>query len=163
LIFEPVNYFLQRFPLLRRVIFAVSVFFCFHAAMLEFTATRQYQEVAKWPQVKASITSSALYSAGYSWSGRQQRYCPRLEYTYAVHEREYKGSNHVFDFVCWPQTDFIANHQPGTLVKIAYDPANPSVTVYPDAMRDPGYPWGDIAGGTIFALILLVDLIAVRR
>ena len=48
-----------------------------------------------------------------------------LEYSYSLKGREYTGHNGVFDFVCWPEaTDFVAQHQPGTLVKIAYDPTN---------------------------------------
>jgi len=87
-----------------------------------------------------------------------------LEYSYSLKGREYIGYNGVFDFVCWPDaTDFVARHQPGTLVKIAYDPTNPSVTIIPDAVRDPGYPWGDIGGGIIFSLILLADFLGGRK
>jgi len=161
---RPVNNFLQRHTLLRRAVLAVVVFFCFRAAKLEFAATQLYQEVIRWPSAQASIKSSTVANSAYSWSGRRNRYCPMLEYSYSLKGREYTGHNGVFDFVCWPEaTDFVAQHQPGTLVKIAYDPTNPSVTIIPDAVRDPGYPWGDIGGGTIFSLILLADFLGGRK
>jgi Protein of unknown function (DUF3592) len=152
------KHFLQT--VLRRVVLLIGVFYCFHGAVLELRATRQYQQVAKWPFVQAYIHSSTVYRTSYSWSGKQDRYCPSLEYTYMVQGRTYNGSNRVFDFVCWPDAyGFVAQHQPGALINIAYDPANPTVSIVPDAVRNPGYPWGDIIGGILFAVILLADLL----
>jgi hypothetical protein len=139
-----VNKFLQRHRFLRRALFLVGVFFCFRALMLEPTATRQYQQVAKWPFAQALISSSSVYTTSYSWSGKSLRSCPMLGYVYNVEGRTYNGYNRVFDFVCWSDAnDYVARHQPGASDKIAYDPADPAVSIVPDAVRDPGYPWGD--------------------
>jgi hypothetical protein len=126
---------------------------------MELRARQQFKQVAKWPVTQALISSSAVYTASYTWSGRQNRFCPILNYKYAVQTRTYVGSNSVFDFVCWPDAyDFVAQHKPGTFVPIAYDPSDPTTSIIPSAMRDPGYPYGDIIGGIVFAVILLVDL-----
>jgi hypothetical protein len=154
-----VSKFLQRHWFLRRALFLLGVFFCFRAAMLEFMATRQYQQVAKWPFTQALIGSSSVYTMSYSWSGKSLRYCPMLRYVCNVEGRTYNGYNRVFDFVCWPDAnDYVACHQSGTSVKIAYDPADPAVSIVPDAVRDPGYPCGDAIGGVIFAAILFIDV-----
>jgi hypothetical protein len=151
--------FLRRHSFLRRAILLLVAFCCFRAAELELRATRQYKEVAKWPTAQALITSSSTYLAKYSWSLKGRGRCPKLGYNYTAQGRTYDGFNLVFDFVCWPDAnDFVAQHQPGTLIKIAYDPATPAVSIIPDAVRDPGYPWGDIVGGVIFAAILFMDL-----
>jgi hypothetical protein len=107
---------------------------------------------------EALISSSAVYWTSYSWSRKHNRYCPKLGYTYTAQGRAYSGYNEVFDFVCRRAYDFVAQHQPGASIKVAYDPANPAISIIPDAMRDPGYPWGDVIGGAIFAAVLLVDL-----
>jgi hypothetical protein len=152
---------LLRHPLLRRVILSLVVFYCFHGAVLELKANRQYRQVAKWPVTQAFISSSAVYWTNYSWSGKKNRDCPKLSYKYTAQTRTYEGYNRVFDFVCWPDAyDFVAQHQPGASITIAYDPSDPAISVVPDAMRDPGYPWGDIIGGIFFAAILLADIFA---
>ena len=67
----------------------------------------------------------------------------------------------MFDFVCWPDAyDFVADHKPGAFVTIAYDPSNPAISSIPSAVKSPGYPWGDILGGFVFAGSLLVDIFA---
>ena len=151
--------FFQRHPFLRRAVYLLAIVYCFHGAALELRAHRQYTQVSNWPTTEASVSSSAVYWTSYSWSGKQNRDCPKLGYRYAVQGRTYEGYNRVFDFTCWPDAyDFVAEHQPGALIQIAYDPSNPAISIIPSAVRDPGYPWGDIAGGIIFAVILLVDL-----
>lgn len=51
-----------------------------------------------------------------------------------AHLRRYR----VFDFVCWPDAyDFVAKHQPGASITIAYDPADPAISIVPAAIRDP--------------------------
>src|SRR5215469_4841186 len=94
--------FLQRYPLLRRAGLLLVVFLFFHSAVLELRASRQYREVAKWPVTQASITSSTVYWTSYSWSGKQNRACPKLRYKYVVQARSYDGDNQIFDFECWP-------------------------------------------------------------
>jgi hypothetical protein len=154
-----VQSFLRRYSFLRRAILLLVVFYCFHGAVLELRANRQYRNVRKWPLTQALVSSSAVYWTNYSWSGKQNRYCPKLSYKYKVQTNSYYGYNRVFDFVCWPDAyDFVAHHQPGDFITIAYDPANPAISFVPDAVRNPGYPWGDIIGGIIFAVVLLVDL-----
>jgi hypothetical protein len=76
--------FLQRHPLLRRALLLLIVFYCLHGAVLELRAHRQYQQVAKWPEAQAGLTSSGVYSTNYSWNATGGRSCPRLEYTYTV-------------------------------------------------------------------------------
>jgi hypothetical protein len=154
-----VRSFFQRHPFLRRTVLALAIYYCFHGAMLELGAHRQYTQVSQWPVTQASITSSSVYWTNYAWSGKQNRDCPKLGYRYEVQGRTYDEYNRVFDFTCWPDAyDFVAQHQPGANIRIVYDPANPAISVIPDAVKDPGYPWGDIVGGIVFAAILLVDL-----
>lgn len=149
--------------LLRRTILALGVIFCFRAVPLELKAGQQFKQVAKWPMTQALVRSSAVYTTSYSWSGKRNRFCPILDYGYTVQTYAYVGSNSVFDFVCWPDAyDFVAHHQPGVFVTIAYDPSSPTTSVIPNAVRDPGYPWGDIIGGIIFAAILLADILGAR-
>jgi hypothetical protein len=151
--------FLQRHAFLRRAVLLLAVFYCFRAATLEFTATRQYQQAAKWPSAQAVISSGSVRSMSYSWSAKQVRSCPALGYTYTVQGRTYNGYNRTFDYICWPDAnDFVAQHPPGASIRITYDPANPAVSIIPDAMQDPGYPWADTIGGIVFALILPADL-----
>src|SRR5262249_26791566 len=127
--------------------------------VLELRANRQYCEVAKWPVTQASITSSTVYWTSYSWSGKRNRYCPKLRYKYVVQARGYDGDNQLFDFVCWPNAyDFVDQHQPGASITIAYNPDDPAISIVPGAVRDPGYPWGDIIFGVIVAAVLLADL-----
>jgi len=149
----------QRHPFFRRALLVIVIFYCFRGAVLEFRASRHYQQVAKWPVTEAVISSSAVYWTSYSWSGRRTRYCPKLRYTYAVQGQKYDEYNEVFDFVCWPDAyDFVSQHQPGATIKVAYDPKKPAVSIAPEAVRDPGYPWGDIIGGVVFSAFLLIDL-----
>jgi hypothetical protein len=145
--------------LFRRTILALGVIFCFRAVPLELKAGQQFKHVAKWPVTKALIRSSAVYTTSYTWSGKRNRFCPILDYGYTVQTHTYVGSDSVFDFVCWPDAyDFVAQHKPGAFVTIAYDPSNPTTSIIPSAVRDPGYPWGDIIGGIILAAILLADI-----
>jgi hypothetical protein len=144
--------------LFRRTILALGVIFCFRAVPLELRAGQQFKQVAKWPVTQALIRSSGVYKTSYSWSERS-RFCPILEYGYAVQSHTYVGSNSVFDFFCWPDAyDFVAQHKPGAFITIAYDPSNPTTSIIPSAVRELGYPWGDIIGGIIFAAILLADI-----
>jgi hypothetical protein len=151
--------FLQRHPLLRRAALALVVYFCFHGAVLESRAGRQYREAANWPATQAVISSSDVYWTSYSWSGKHNRYCPKLAYKYTVGSHTYDENNRVFDFVCWPDAyDFVAKHQPGATIRIAYDPNDPTISFVPDSVRDPGYPWGDIIGGMFFTAVLFADV-----
>jgi hypothetical protein len=145
--------------LVRRAILALGVIFCFRAVPLELKAGQQFKQVAKWPMTQALVRSSAVYTTSYTWGGKRIRFCPILDYGYTVQTRTYVGSNSVFDFVCWPDAyDFVAQHKPGAFVTIAYDPSSPTTSIIPNTVRDPGYPWGDIIGGIIFAAILLADI-----
>jgi hypothetical protein len=146
--------------LVRRTILALGLIFCFRAVLLELKAGQQFKQVAKWPMTQALVRSSAVYTTSYSWSGKRNRFCPALDYGYTVQTHTYVGSNSVFDFVCWPDAyDFVAQHKPGAFVTIAYDPSSPTTSIIPNTVRGPGYPWGDIIGGIIFAAILLADLL----
>ena len=151
--------YLQRYPLVRRILLGLVVVFCFRAVPLELRASQQFRRVAKWPVTDALISSSAVYTTSYTWSGKKNRFCPILSYRYTVQTHAYIGSNSVFDLVCWPDAyDFVAQHKPGTLVAIAYDPVEPNTSIVPSAIQDPGYPWGDMIGGTVFSGILLLDM-----
>jgi hypothetical protein len=143
-------------PLLHRTLLALVVFFCFRAVVLEMRASQQYKRVSKWPITHAQISSSIVYTTSYSWTGKTNRFCPQLTYSYTVQKHDYVSSNRVFDFVCWPDAyDFVAQHKPGTMVTIAYDPSDPNVSVIPSAVKDPGYPWGDLLGGIALTAVLL--------
>ncbi|MGB6384744.1 MAG: DUF3592 domain-containing protein [Terriglobales bacterium] len=147
--------------LFRRTIIALGVIFCFHAVPLELKASRQFKQVAKWPVTQALIRSSTVHTTSYTWSGKQNQFCPILAYEYTVQTQTYVGSNRVFDFVCYPDAyDFVAQHKPGAFVTIAYDPSNPAISIIPSALKSPGYPWGDVLGGIVFAVFLLVDIFA---
>ena len=150
---------LGPYPLVRRAVLALVIYFCFHAAVLESRASRRYREVTTWPMTQAVISSGNVFSTSYSWSGKRNRFCPQLTYKYTIKGRDYAGSNRVFDFTCWPDAyDFIAQHQPGSAVTIAYDPTDASISFIPASVRDPGYPWGDVIAGTVLAVLLAVDL-----
>jgi hypothetical protein len=100
-----------------------------------------------------------VYWTNYSWSRNHNRYCPQLIYKYTIKGRDYAGYNRVFDFPCWPDAyDFVAKHQPGSIVTIAYDPTDVSSSFIPSSVRDPGWPWGDVIGGIFFAALLAADL-----
>jgi hypothetical protein len=158
-----VTEFLTRHPLIRRAFFMLVVYFCFNAVMLEFRASREYQRMIRWPITDASVNTVTVYATSYSWGGRTNRYCPKLSYNYSVMGHSYVGHNSVFDFTCWPDGyNFVAKHQPGTSIQIAYDPADPNITIIPASVQDPGYPWGDIIGGTLFLIVLLLDLFGSR-
>ena len=151
--------FFSRHPWVRRGILMLIVYFCFHAVPLEFKANREYKRVHEWPVTDAVISSSRVYETRYSWTARDDRFCPKLGYSYSVTGRHYEGYNDVFDFTCWPDAySFVGQHPPGTHVQIAYDPANPIVSIVPTSIQDPGYPWGDMIGGTFFLVVLLCDL-----
>ncbi len=87
-----VQNFLRRHPLLRRAVLLLVIFYCFHGAVLELRASRQYRQVAKWPMTQAFISSSAVYWTSYSWSGKHNRNCPKLNYKYTLQTRIYDGT-----------------------------------------------------------------------
>jgi hypothetical protein len=155
------NSFLSRYPLIRRLLCLLVVYFCFHAAVLESRASRQYREVARWPVAEATVQSATPGWTSYSWSGKKNRLCPEMTYSYSAGSRRYSSYNRVFDFTCWPDAyDFVAEHRPGSSIQIAYDPSDPNVSIVPTSVRDPGYPFADIIGGCFFVLCLLADLFA---
>ena len=136
---------------------SLIVYFCFHAAVLELRATRQYKIVSGWPRTDALIHSATAYWTRSSWSGK--RYCPLITYSYNVDGHYYSSRNSVFDFTCWPDAyDFAAKLQSGTSIQIAYDLIDPTTTVVPASIRDPGYPWGDTVGGFLFLALMAADL-----
>jgi uncharacterized protein DUF3592 len=154
-----INNLLRRYPFIRRLLCLLIVYFCFHAAVAESRASRQYREVARWPVAEATIQSATPGWTSYSWSGKKNRNCPEMTYSYLVASRRYSSYNRVFDFVCWPDAyDFVGQHRPGTLIQIAYNPADPRVSIVPASVRDPGFPVEDLVGGCFFLLCLLVDL-----
>ena len=139
------------------------VYFCFHAVVLELRANHEYQRMIKWPVTDATINTTTVYETSYSWSGMMNRYCPKVYYNYSVMGHSYVGHNSVFDFTCWPDGyNFVAKHRPGTSIQITYDPADPDITIIPSSIQDPGYPWGDIIGGTLFLIVPLLDLFVSR-
>jgi Protein of unknown function (DUF3592) len=153
--------YLWRYPLIRRLLCLLIVYFCFHAAVLESRASRQYRTITHWPKTEATVQSATPGWTSYSWSYKNNRYCPQMTYSYSIADRDYSSYNRVFDFVCWPDAyDFVAQHQRGTLIQVAYDPSDPRVSIVPASVRDPGYPVADLAGGCFFLLCLLVDLYA---
>jgi hypothetical protein len=122
---------------------------------------RRYDEVARWPVTEAVVRSAAAGWTSYSWSGKKNRYCPEVTYSYSVVARHYSGYNRVFDFTCWPDAyDFVAQHRPGSSLQIAYDPTDPNVSIIPSSVRGPGYPVADAVGGCFFVLCLLADVFA---
>src|SRR5215469_5315067 len=132
--------FLGRNPLVRRSLLALVVYFSFHAAVLESATSRQCRETRKWPMTQATVSSGYVYATNYSWSQKSNRYCPQLTYKYTINGRDYVGSNRVFDFICWPDAqDFIAQHQPGGIVTIAYNANDVSVSFIPASVREPGW------------------------
>jgi Protein of unknown function (DUF3592) len=152
---------LWRYPFIRRLLCLSIAYFCFHAAVLESRASRRYRDVARWPVADATVQSATPGWTSYSWSGKKNRYCPEMTYSYSIAGRHYSSYNRVFDFGCWPDAyDFVAQHQPGSLIQIAYDPSDPRVSIVPASVRDPGYPVADVLGGCFFLLCLLVDLFA---
>lgn len=151
--------YIQRYPFIRRLLFLLVIYFCFHAAVLESRASRQYREVARWPIAEATIQSSFPGWTSYSWGGKKNRYCAEMTYSYSVAGHNYSSYNRVFDFTCWPDAyDFVGQHRPGSSIQIAYDPSDPRVSIVPASVRDPGYPIADLAGGCFFLLCLLLDL-----
>jgi len=151
--------FLWRYPFIRRLLCLLTVYSCFHAAVLESRASRQYREVSHWPIAEATVQSATPGWTSYSWGGKKNRYCPEMTYSYSVANHRYSSYNRVFDFTCWPDAyDFVAQHRPGSLIPIAYDPTDPNVSIVPASVRDPGYPVVDLVGGCFFILCLLVDL-----
>jgi Protein of unknown function (DUF3592) len=155
-----VKEFLSRHVFVRRALWMLFVYYCFHAAALEIKASRQYRQIVKWPTTEAIINSASVYETSYSWaSGRTNRFCPRLDYNYSVAGRSLAGYNRVFDFTCWPDAyKFVAQHPSGTSIPIAYDSSNPTVSVVPASIQDPGYPTVDLIGGALFLIVFLSDL-----
>jgi hypothetical protein len=132
--------------------------FCFRAVFLEVKATREYHRIANWPVTEAIIHAASVYETRFSWGSR--RFCPKIEYSYSVASHVYRSYNSVFDFVCWPNAyGFVAQHPTGTSIQIAYDPASPIITFIPSSVANPGYPWGDVIGGTLFLIMLILDLL----
>jgi hypothetical protein len=140
------------------------IYYCFHAVPLEIKASRMFREVAHWPIAEASIHSASVTVTRFSWSSRSNRFCPDMEYSYSVAGKKYTSRNQVFDFGCWPDAyGFVAKHQPGTSILIAYDPKNPTITIVPSGVSDIGFPWDDVLGGTFFVLVLMGDFSLARR
>jgi hypothetical protein len=152
---------LARYPFIRRAFWVIMIYFCFSAANFELNAGRRYQQVKQWPLTDAIINSASVSETRYSWGS--QRFCPQLGYTYSIKGHSFASSNKVFDFTCWPDAyGFVDRHRPGTSIQIAYDPTNPTVTVVPTSIQDPGGPWGDMIGGIFFLLILIADFLSVQ-
>jgi hypothetical protein len=156
--------FLSRYALLRRAFLVLVIYYCFHAVPLEIKASRMYREVAQWPVAEASVLSASVTVTRFSWSPKSNRFCPDMEYSYSVAGKKYTTRNRVFDFGCWPDAyRFVAKHQPGTSILIAYDPTNPMSTIVPSSVSDTGFPWGDVLGGTLLVLVLMGDIFLARR
>jgi len=152
---------LLDYPIFRRSLCLVAIYFLFHSAALELRASRQYRQVVKWPTIPAIVESATVTWTKYSWSWKTNRYCPQLTYGYSLNGHSYFGKNEVFDFVCWPDAyDFVAQHPRGSSIQIAYDPTNLATSVVPSSVRDPGYPSGDMIGGAFLLFIVLVDIFA---
>lgn len=150
--------------LLRRGALLLFVYLSFHAVPLEIKAIQKYRDVAKWPTTEAVILSARVSATSFSWSHRESRFCPDLEYSYSVAGEAFTSRNRLFDFACWPEgSRFVAEHQRGSTIQIAYDPSNPSVTVVPGNLVAPGYPWVELIGGMFFLVLLLGDIALVRR
>ena len=155
--------FIGRHPALRRGLVALIVLIVFDAAWLELRATHLYQEARQWPRTYAVIVSSRVTTSRRSW-GRSPRFCAEFDYKYSIAGHSYTGHNSAFDFECWPEGySFVPQHPQGTAIEIAYDPSDPSVTIVPASVQDPGYPWGDAAIGGLFLMVLLADLFPRRK
>jgi hypothetical protein len=151
--------FLQRHAFLRRLLLLLIVFFCFRAAVKEVKAHRQFSETKRWPSAEATVESATVRCIPESWTTHCNRYCPQLQYQYSIRNEVFDATNRVFDFSCATEPyEFVIRHQPGKQVRIAYDPSNPTISIIPEVIVDPGPPYGDVVGGLFFVFLLVLDL-----
>lgn len=144
-------------PWMRRIFCLVFAWYAISGCTLVIRANRKYQQVQDWPRTNAHIESARAYWINTSWHG--YRHCARLHYRYSVNGQSIDEINQVFDFVCWPDgDDVVANHKPGTLIQIAYDPSAPEISVIPSAMMSPGFPWVSIVVGIGCVALFVMDV-----
>jgi hypothetical protein len=118
-----------------------------------------YRQIMKWPKANASVISSSWESMIRNKSTGEKQFCSILEYAYIVDGRIYKGQNEVFEFSCNPASFKYVVIRTGSSIGIAYDPANPAISIIPDTLLNPGFPWGGLIYTIILALILAIFLI----
>ena len=141
-----------------RVFLLLMAWLSLRAIKPEMRAHKEFREVAAWPVTSAQVHSADSYWKRNSWGG--SRFCAKLEYSYSVEGRLYRGTNSIFDFGCHPDGyDVAAAHPPGSTVQVAYNPTDAAVTVVPGTFTDPGYPWFDMIAGTACLLIALWNIL----
>jgi hypothetical protein len=151
------------YVIVRRFAWLMIIFYCFRAVPLEIKSREKFREISRWPVTNAVVQSSGVSITSFSWSSRNSRFCPNIEYTYSIAGRTYTNRNQVFDLSCWPDAyNFVAKYGPGSPIVIAYDPTNPKTTVVPSSVVDTWLPWEDLLAGFIFLAVLATDLLATR-
>lgn len=143
----------------RRVILLLAACYCFNGVIVSIKASRQYHQIADWPVAQAFIRYSAVVSTNSYVFLRARNSCPRFNYEYTVQSRAYSEYNRTLDFRCLPDAYYFTREHPaGTYISIAYDPANPSVSIVPVTVQDPGRSWGNILGGSVVLVLFLLDM-----
>jgi hypothetical protein len=84
--------------LLRRTIPLIAVYYCFHAVPLEIKASQRYREVARCPVTEAAVHSANVLVTRFTWSSKADRFCPDMEYSYAVAGQSYTSRNQSLRF-----------------------------------------------------------------
>ncbi|MET1085964.1 MAG: DUF3592 domain-containing protein [Arthrobacter sp.] len=78
---------------------------------------RREQQVAGWPKVQATVTGSiAGWTNGGGGSSRSRRFFPAYQFT----------DPHGTLFAAESDVSFAAKPVPGSLIEVAYNPANPN-------------------------------------
>jgi len=156
--------FLRRHTIFRRVFLVLLFFFSFRAAVLEIRANTIYREVTVWPRTDAKIFSADVLVTNFLWSYQQSNFCANFRFSYTVSGRTFVERNRTLGLACWPEGySFIREHQPGSLIEIAYNPADPSIAVVPSNLDKPGFPWFDLFGGICLFILLCFDVLSSRR
>src|SRR5271157_1936747 len=149
----------ERWPFLKRLVLLSVIFFCFRTATKQYNARLQYAESQSWPVTEAAVVSADVDCVHYSYPILGcGRYCPQLSYKYSVGGEPFYATNQVFDFKCVNVADFVDQHAPGKTVHISYNPHNPKTTLIPEVVRDPGFPFEDLALGVLFFFLFVADL-----
>ncbi len=127
---------------------------------LQIRSSGHYRQIMKWPGAEGKVVSSSWKSIGRAIETGERRFCPVVEYTYVVDGRRYQGQNEAFEFACNPASFKYVVLKAGASIGIAYDPADPSISVIPDALLNPGFPWGRLIYTIVWAVALAIFLVS---
>lgn len=118
----------------------------------------ELQGSENWPQAEGLIKTSHVET---SISRRPNRYSPRVSYVYTVSGQTYTGTEIAFKLLAMRSEQearqFLTAYPVGSVVKVYYKPAKPSV-----ALLRPGIQGGDyslFAAPVIFALFGVFGLV----